>query len=79
VKRRSESGKRTRLESGSFTERERTNGIIHRMCGICGIVRLGAPPETAAVEAMAAALDHRGPDGKGSFAADGVVAADARA
>ena len=43
------------------------------MCGICGIVRLGAPPETAAVEAMAAALDHRGPDGNGSFAADGVA------
>ncbi len=43
------------------------------MCGICGIVRLGAPPETAAVEAMAAALDHRGPDGNGSFATDGVA------
>jgi asparagine synthase (glutamine-hydrolysing) len=45
------------------------------MCGICGIVRLGAPPETAAVEAMATELDHRGPDGKGSFAADGVALA----
>ena len=43
------------------------------MCGICGIVRLGAPPETAAVEAMASALDHRGPDGNGSFSADGVA------
>jgi asparagine synthase (glutamine-hydrolysing) len=43
------------------------------MCGICGIVRLGAPPETAAVEAMAAALDHRGPDGSGSYAAEGVA------
>ena len=43
------------------------------MCGICGIVRLDAPPETAAVEAMATALDHRGPDGSGSFAADGVA------
>ncbi|MDX6509242.1 MAG: hypothetical protein QOG81_994 [Gaiellaceae bacterium] len=45
------------------------------MCGICGIVRLGAPPETAAVEAMATELDHRGPDGKGSFAAEGVALA----
>jgi len=47
--------------------------MIHGMCGICGIVQLGAPPETAAVEAMAAALDHRGPDGNGSFAADGIA------
>jgi len=47
--------------------------MIHGMCGICGIVRLGAPPATAAVEAMAATLDHRGPDGNGSFAADGVA------
>jgi asparagine synthase (glutamine-hydrolysing) len=43
------------------------------MCGICGIVRLGAPPETAAVEAMATELDHRGPDGNGLFAAEGVA------
>jgi asparagine synthase (glutamine-hydrolysing) len=43
------------------------------MCGLSGIVRLGAPPETEAVEAMAAELDHRGPDGRGSFAAPGVA------
>jgi asparagine synthase (glutamine-hydrolysing) len=43
------------------------------MCGICGIARFGAPPETEAVEAMAAELDHRGPDGRGSFAADGIA------
>ena len=45
------------------------------MCGICGIVGLGAPPETDAVEAMAAELDHRGPDGRGTFSAPGVALA----
>ena len=43
------------------------------MCGICGIARFGAPPETEAVEAMVAELDHRGPDGRGSFAAEGIA------
>jgi asparagine synthase (glutamine-hydrolysing) len=43
------------------------------MCGLCGIVHLGAPPETDAVEAMAGELDHRGPDGRGAFATAGVA------
>jgi asparagine synthase (glutamine-hydrolysing) len=43
------------------------------MCGICGIVELGAPPQTQTVEAMARELDHRGPDGSGSFAAEGIA------
>src|SRR5712691_719041 len=37
------------------------------MCGICGIVRLGAPPEVETAAAMARALDHRGPDGDGLY------------
>ena len=43
------------------------------MCGICGIVHFGAPPETDAVEAMARELDHRGSDGRGAFSAPGVA------
>ena len=43
------------------------------MCGLCGVVDLGRPPETETVRRMAAALDHRGPDGDGSFADDGVA------
>src|ERR687886_537498 len=43
------------------------------MCGICGIVALGRPAEADTVEAMARELDHRGPDGPGSFAAEGVT------
>jgi asparagine synthase (glutamine-hydrolysing) len=43
------------------------------MCGICGIVAPGRPPEAETVERMAAELDHRGPDGPGSFAAEGVA------
>jgi asparagine synthase (glutamine-hydrolysing) len=43
------------------------------MCGICGIVRLGAPPETETVAGMARALDHRGPDGEGAFSDTGVA------
>src|SRR5918994_6165003 len=46
---------------------------IDSMCGICGIVALGRPPETDAVAVMASALDHRGPDGDGAFADDGVA------
>src|SRR5215203_2724913 len=37
------------------------------MCGICGVVQLGAPPEAETVAAMARTLDHRGPDGDGAF------------
>ncbi len=44
------------------------------MCGICGIVRLGAPPERDTVAQMARELDHRGPDGDGLYADDAGVA-----
>src|SRR5438067_3451358 len=43
------------------------------MCGICGVVALGRPPEAETVARMAAELDHRGPDGAGSYAAEGVA------
>jgi asparagine synthase (glutamine-hydrolysing) len=43
------------------------------VCGICGVVALGRPPEAETVARMAAELDHRGPDGSGSFAAEGVA------
>ena len=43
------------------------------MCGICGVVALGRPPEVETVERMASALDHRGPDGDGSFYEEGVA------
>jgi asparagine synthase (glutamine-hydrolysing) len=43
------------------------------MCGISGIVRLGAPPEVETVAAMARSLDHRGPDGDGAFSDEGVA------
>jgi asparagine synthase (glutamine-hydrolysing) len=43
------------------------------MCGICGVVAIDHPPETESVSRMAAALAHRGPDGEGFFAADGVA------
>src|SRR3954469_19118184 len=43
-------------------------GRMFPMCGIAGILcRAGAPPEIAALRAMAAALRHRGPDGAGVF------------
>ncbi len=35
------------------------------MCGICGIVRIGAPPEREVVERMTERLAHRGPDDAG--------------
>ena len=39
------------------------------MCGIAGIMALdGAAPDAAALEAMDAALAHRGPDGRGRYA-----------
>ncbi len=43
------------------------------MCGICGVVAFGRPSETATVETMMRALVHRGPDGRGTFAAEGVA------
>jgi asparagine synthase (glutamine-hydrolysing) len=43
------------------------------MCGLCGIVQLGRPPDVKTTAAMAAALDHRGPDGDGSWSGDGVA------
>ncbi|HEX6702084.1 MAG TPA: asparagine synthase (glutamine-hydrolyzing) [Gaiellaceae bacterium] len=43
------------------------------MCGICGIVVLGRPPENETVARMAAELDHRGHDGDGSYATEGVA------
>jgi asparagine synthase (glutamine-hydrolysing) len=43
------------------------------MCGICGVVALGRPPEADTAAAMAATLAHRGPDGDGLFAAEGVA------
>src|SRR6266496_3834522 len=42
------------------------------MCGLCGVVELSAQPDRAAVESMLDGLAHRGPDGRGLFAADGV-------
>jgi asparagine synthase (glutamine-hydrolysing) len=42
------------------------------MCGLAGIVELGLPADRSAVEAMLADLAHRGPDGRGLFADDGV-------
>src|SRR3954447_21743270 len=43
------------------------------MCGICGIVVLGRPPETETAARMAAELGHRGPDGEGAYSAEGVA------
>lgn len=40
------------------------------MCGICGVVALDRPPETAVAQAMLARLRHRGPDGEGVFTDD---------
>jgi asparagine synthase (glutamine-hydrolysing) len=43
------------------------------MCGIAGVVLRGrAPVDRDVVRRMTAALEHRGPDGEGSFFADGV-------
>ena len=41
------------------------------MCGLCGVVAAGRPPERAAVDRMLDELGHRGPDGRGVFAGDG--------
>ena len=43
------------------------------MCGICGIVAYGRPAKAETAAAMAATLDHRGPDGRGSYEAEGVA------
>jgi asparagine synthase (glutamine-hydrolysing) len=37
------------------------------MCGICGIVSRGAPPDPEVVRSMIARLRHRGPDGEGMY------------
>jgi asparagine synthase (glutamine-hydrolysing) len=42
------------------------------MCGLCGVVELDRPPARETVERMLDDLAHRGPDGRGVFAADGV-------
>jgi asparagine synthase (glutamine-hydrolysing) len=49
------------------------------MCGICGVLALDGctPPAGGAIDAMSAALAHRGPDGEGVFR-DGPVALAAR-
>ena len=44
------------------------------MCGICGVVRFGRPPERETAARMAALLSHRGPDGAGHFEDDRGVA-----
>src|SRR4051794_2104701 len=43
------------------------------MCGICGIVAPGRPPEADAVRAMCGLIAHRGPDGEGVFSGPGVA------
>jgi asparagine synthase (glutamine-hydrolysing) len=42
------------------------------MCGLCGVVDLDAPAERAAVDRWLDQLSHRGPDGRGVHAEDGV-------
>jgi asparagine synthase (glutamine-hydrolysing) len=42
------------------------------MCGLAGIVELGAPPERDTVEGWLDQLAHRGPNGRGVLAEDGV-------
>ncbi|HZT15333.1 MAG TPA: asparagine synthase (glutamine-hydrolyzing) [Gaiellaceae bacterium] len=42
------------------------------MCGLAGVVRLGRPPERDTVERWLDGLAHRGPDGRGILAGDGV-------
>lgn len=39
------------------------------MCGICGVLSGGFPPDTAAITAMADTMVHRGPDDRGVYAA----------
>src|SRR3954470_22442566 len=47
------------------------------MCGICGLLRPGGDTDPTALEAMNAALVHRGPDDQGTFV-DGSVGLAAR-
>jgi asparagine synthase (glutamine-hydrolysing) len=42
------------------------------VCGIAGVVELDRPADRASVERLIADLAHRGPDGRGVFADDGV-------
>jgi asparagine synthase (glutamine-hydrolysing) len=42
------------------------------MCGLCGVVELDAPPDRATVERWLDDLAHRGPNGRGTFADEGV-------
>src|SRR5579884_1335453 len=42
------------------------------MCGLCGVVAPGSPPERESVERMLDGLAHRGPDGRGVYADEGV-------
>ncbi|BBY51339.1 asparagine synthase (glutamine-hydrolyzing) [Mycolicibacterium arabiense] len=37
------------------------------MCGICGVVTTGAPPELTLLDKMMSRLGHRGPDGHGFY------------
>lgn len=39
------------------------------MCGIAGIMTVGAPPSESVLDAMEMALAHRGPDGRGRYRA----------
>ncbi|MHA1537229.1 MAG: asparagine synthase (glutamine-hydrolyzing) [Alphaproteobacteria bacterium] len=49
------------------------------MCGIAGIIsKDGRPPDRSALEAMMAALRHRGPDGDGTYLNDNVGLAHTR-
>ncbi len=42
------------------------------MCGLCGVVELDRPADRFTVERWLDELAHRGPDGRGVFASDGV-------
>src|SRR5581483_6101328 len=42
------------------------------MCGLCGVVELDRPADRSTVERWLDELAHRGPDGRGVFASDGV-------
>lgn len=45
------------------------------MCGICGIVAPGRPPEEQAAIAMSERIAHRGPDGFGTYVGEGAALA----
>lgn len=48
------------------------------MCGIAGVVGIGADGHVDAVEAMLGALDHRGPDERRTWSGEGAVVGTAR-